>query len=56
MKALSATIVSIVTLLEPLTAAVLAWIFFHEQLNPPGLLGAILLLASMVTILLPSRK
>lgn len=55
LKTLSATIGSIVTLLEPLTAAVLAWIVFHEQLTPAGLLGATLLLASMVIILLPTN-
>jgi len=52
MRSLSATIVSIVTLCEPLAAAVLAWILFHEQLGLPGLLGAALLLAAMALILL----
>jgi DME family drug/metabolite transporter len=52
MRSLSATIVSIVTLCEPLAAALLAWIFFHEELGPIGLLGAALLLGAMVLILL----
>jgi DME family drug/metabolite transporter len=56
MRSLSATVISIVTLLEPLTAAVLAWIFFQEQLNALGLLGAGLLLGSMVMILLAPKK
>lgn len=56
-RSLSATVVSIVTLFEPLTAAVLAWIFFREQLSPLGLLGAILLLGAMALIVLaPTRR
>jgi DME family drug/metabolite transporter len=55
-KSLSATLVSIVTLFEPFTAAVLAWIFFHEQLNGPGLLGAALLLAALLIVLLAPQK
>lgn len=52
MRSLSATIVSIVTLCEPLAAALLAWLFFHEELGLLGLLGAALLLAAMALILL----
>ena len=52
MRSLSATVVSIVTLCEPLAAALLAWIFFHEELGPLGLLGAVLLLGAMTLILL----
>jgi drug/metabolite transporter, DME family len=55
-KSLSATLVSIVTLFEPFTAAVLAWIFFHEQLNGPGLLGAAFLLAALLIVLLTPQK
>jgi DME family drug/metabolite transporter len=55
MRSLSATVISIVTLLEPLTAAVLAWIFFQEQLNALGLLGAGLLLGSMAMLLLAPK-
>lgn len=55
MRSLSATVVSIITMLEPLMAAVLAWIFFQEQLTPLGLLGAALLLGSMVMILLAPK-
>lgn len=55
MRSLSATVVSIVTLCEPLAAALLAWIFFHEQLGWHGLLGAALLLGAMALILLPPR-
>jgi DME family drug/metabolite transporter len=56
-RSLSATIVSIVTLCEPLAAALLAWIIFHEQLGPLGLFGATLLLAAMALILpFPRRE
>lgn len=52
MRSLSATVVSIVTLFEPLTAAILAWIFLREELGPLGLLGAGLLLGAMTMIML----
>ena len=52
MRSLSATVASIVTMCEPLTAALLAWIFFHEELGLAGLLGAGLLLGAMSMILL----
>lgn len=51
MRAVSATVVSIVTLCEPLTAAILAWLFFREELSPSGLLGAGLLLVALCMIL-----
>lgn len=51
-RSLSATVVSIVTLCEPLTAALLAWLLFHEQLNLFGLLGAALLLGTMLLLAL----
>jgi drug/metabolite transporter, DME family len=56
MRSLTATTVSIVTLLEALTAAVLAWLLFHEELGPLGLLGAALLLGAMALILLVPAK
>lgn len=52
MRSLSATVGSIVSLCEALTSALLAWILFHEQLSPFGLLGAVLLLGAMIMILL----
>ncbi len=39
---------------EPLTAALLAWVFFREELGLFGLLGAGLLLVAMAMILLVS--
>ena len=41
---------------EPLTAALLAWILFGEELGPFGLLDAGFLLAAMAVILLVPRK
>ena len=55
-RSLSATVVSIVTLCEPFTAALLAWLIFREALSLLGLLGAGLLLVAMVLILLGPRK
>src|SRR5262245_2779400 len=43
----SATVASVVTLIEPLTSTALAWLFFDEQLGRLGLLGAALLLGAI---------
>lgn len=50
MRTTPATVASIVTLLEPLTATVLAALLFGERLGPLGLLGAGLLLAAIVVL------
>lgn len=50
MRTTPATVASIATLLEPLTAAVLAAVLFGERLEPLGLLGAGLLLAALVAL------
>jgi DME family drug/metabolite transporter len=55
-RSLSATVASIVTMCEPLTAAILAWILFREELGPLGLLGAGFLLGAMAIILLVPKK
>lgn len=56
-RSVSATVASIVTMCEPLTAAVLAWILFREELGPFGLLGAGFLLGAMGMILIiPQRN
>lgn len=55
-RSLSATVTSIVTLCEPLTAAVLAWLLFGEALNLYGLLGTSLLLGAMAMLLFSSKK
>lgn len=54
MRSISATAASIITLCEPLVAAFLAWLLFHEELGIFGLLGALLLIGSM--LLLSYRK
>jgi DME family drug/metabolite transporter len=46
----SATAVSIATLLEPLTATILAAIFFQERLGVTGLAGGALLLIGMLVL------
>jgi DME family drug/metabolite transporter len=45
-----ASTASILTLAEPLTAAVLAWILFAEALSPVGIAGGALLLASILLL------
>jgi drug/metabolite transporter, DME family len=56
LRTTTATVASIITLLEPLTSTVLAWFIFREQLGPRGVQGAILLLAAMMLLLWqPSR-
>lgn len=42
-----ATLTSILTFCEPLTAAILAWLLFGESLSPPGIVGALLLLGTI---------
>jgi DME family drug/metabolite transporter len=56
MRSLSATIASIVTMCEPLTATLLSWILFHEELGPFGLIGACCLLGAMLVILLAPQR
>ena len=47
MRSTSATLTSILTFCEPLTAAILAWLFFGERLTLLGILGALLLLGTI---------
>jgi DME family drug/metabolite transporter len=46
-RRITATVASIVTLVEPLTSTLLAWLLFGEQLGPLGILGAALLLGAI---------
>ena len=55
-RSLSATLASIVTMCEPLTAALLARLLFHEVLGLAGLLGAGLLLGAMAIIVLVPKR
>ena len=50
MRTTAATVASVVTLVEPLTAAVLAWLLFDEQLGPLALAGAGLLLGAVLLL------
>ena len=47
MRNTPATVASLVTLIEPLTAAGLAWLLFDERLGPLALVGAALLLGAV---------
>ena len=47
MRTTVATVASLVTLIEPLTAAGLAWLLFDERLGPLALVGATLLLGAV---------
>jgi DME family drug/metabolite transporter len=47
MRSTPATLTSILTFCEPLTAAVLAWVFFGERLSALGMVGALLLLGTI---------
>lgn len=50
MRHTPATVATIVTLIEPLTATVLAWLIFNEQLSPSALAGAGLLAGAMLLL------
>jgi DME family drug/metabolite transporter len=50
MRSTTATIASIVTLVEPLTAAILGWAIFGERLGPLSFLGAAMLVAAMLIL------
>jgi DME family drug/metabolite transporter len=51
MRTSSATIASIVTLLEPLTSTLLAWWLFGERLGPYGLVGGLLMVGAIGLVL-----
>jgi DME family drug/metabolite transporter len=51
----SATVASIVTLLEPMLAAVLAWIMFDERLGLTGVLGAGMLIGALSVLTFGDR-
>jgi DME family drug/metabolite transporter len=55
LKDVPATTASIVTLLEPLVAAILAWAMFDERLGLWGWLGAALLIGAIATLSLSAR-
>jgi DME family drug/metabolite transporter len=45
-----ATVATILTLIEPLTSTILAWILFQEQIGQYGLVGAALLFAAIALL------
>ncbi len=55
LRSVPATIASIGTLVEPLTASLLAALFLHERLTPGGLVGAALLLSSLAILSFSDR-
>ncbi len=55
MRTTPATVASVVTLLEPLTATVLAWMIFGERLGPWGGPGVLLLLGALSVLYLGAR-
>jgi drug/metabolite transporter, DME family len=50
MRTTKATVATIVTLLEPLTAVILAFVLFREQLSATAILGGVLLIAAIVLL------
>ncbi len=50
LRSLSATSASIVSMLDPLVAALLAWVLFGETLGVSGVVGAGLLIASIILL------
>lgn len=52
---ITATLASISSLVEPLTATLLAWLLFGEKLGPLGVLGAALLLGAILILFRAER-
>jgi DME family drug/metabolite transporter len=50
LRSVSSETAGVLTLLEPLTAAVLAALVLHERLGPAGLVGAVLLLVAIAAL------
>lgn len=50
MRTTKATVATIVTLLEPFTAVILAFLLFREQLSVTAILGGVLLIAAIVLL------
>ncbi len=56
MRHTPATVASTASLIEPLTATVLAWLIFGERFNRSSLFGALLLLSAMLLLYVNSRR
>jgi drug/metabolite transporter, DME family len=50
MRTTKATVATIVTLLEPLTAVILAFVLFREQLNATAIVGGVLLIVAIILL------
>jgi len=55
-RSIKASSASILTLLEPLTATILAWIIFVERLAPLAIVGAFLLVAAIFVLYQGEKK
>lgn len=55
MRSTPATVASILTLLEPLTATILSWVLFGERLGPLGVVGACLLIGAILVLAASQR-
>jgi DME family drug/metabolite transporter len=56
LRSVSATAASVLSMLDPLVAALLAWALFGERLAPLSLVGAALLFVSILLLALAERK
>lgn len=56
MRDVTATVAGILTLIEPLTATVLAWLVLEERLGPTGLVGAAVLVGGLLLLYRPRRQ
>jgi DME family drug/metabolite transporter len=56
LRSVSATAASIVSLLEPVVAAILAWVLFGETLAGTGIIGAALLIVSIFLLSVDKRQ
>lgn len=56
MRTTPATAASVITLIEPLTATVLAWMIFDERLGPLGFAGGALLVTGMIVLARGGRR
>jgi DME family drug/metabolite transporter len=50
LRTITVTTSTIISLLEPLTSTLLAWLLLGERLGPLGFVGAALLLGAMVIV------
>ena len=56
MRYVRATVASVLTLIEPLTATILAWLLFGERLGAAGLVGAIMLFGAIILLYRPGTR